>query len=946
MSRQMNKLIFVLCLASALSARAETPELTIARGRLKALDRLISIENEAARRSSLQTERALINLQLARAEGLGKSSSLTVTQLKYLQLVEADTAAAMKAPKLSEDTRAYILYIRGMAVYDLGKFREATALMRESLNIKPDADYAPSLRLFLAEHELNNGHFKAAATYYEKAMPGLQGVDLQNALYRSAIAALRLGDQVAAEKKLLAVIKDQTSPHSSAAMVELASAASASRGEAALLNVADEWFGQTEARHEFLSVALASLRMKRPSGDWPQLRAALVGREKDARKRIEIFLVAFESNLKSKKLEAAGVELQGIQSQMQKLAPEQNKSVVAELGERLDEAVSHYISASMKELRAEAKTEKGAVVLAGRLDSAGAFHEEFFPTSRDAIVVKKARLEILRATKDLARTLDLASRYLDNSNLTAVHREAANTVLFSCKDEAADKSLCRPIVERMAANEEGPRWKEANEWLASQALRGSDTKAALKRLESVYNRVPTEETFYRVQAARFAIGEYDELIAAKPNGFEMSDRLGKIVQEALLKTALGGASNDQTVRKANLKKFIAMSKDRSRSRAAQREFIDNLLNAHDDDQAADFLTEMNPKDRVHPEMKSAFKTVSRNMLVKGRFAVAFKMYDGVGATGDKEMEFEHLLSSLGNGAKPNATSLQALPSERRGTIYRYLALTSPSVLIDMFRKSSKRTDDLKQNVALAIRLHREEGVSAPADLTAALGSFLSAELSGGTVSRIESQLAGIKWPVYKAGQDEKFATKLSALMGVIRGIRKQVPKEIKGKSKADQVRILTAAAAAEKKTGEIIISTPPPPGASSADATEFMEGITVIAREFEKQATAFEKTMKAIDLSRVQAKAPDPGSFGTWPWKDPKLASEIKDLIRDRRHLAALIILDLRRGEGMIDAAEYQRGVAEVLLSIRNTDPMRIYVYDRIKAANQPELLGYWKKGA
>ena len=936
---------------------------------IQGVETLLKVERNEAKRDTLLMSESGAALALSRSYRLKADSDAKskANERRYSQLALRNSDAVIKSKSASAMTKARAHYYAGLALTNLNDANGAQKRFIESLNLYPQADYAPAMSLMIAETSFDQEKYKDAIAQYRILFSRLTDGQKAIAVYKTGWSYINLQSFELAEKSFLLLAgKKWAGGFAEDSIKDLAYVMTQHRNETNVIEFAARHFGGNAAlKAEVLTAVYKTFQAQSRTNKMPVLYSELMRTETDPAKRLLLVI----SNMRAQRRDYASMEtfreFQDLRGRIRdgKIAPD--SPIFAKIITELEPEIQSLIKSFGETFSGKTKTpepiEKGDM---GRfLQELLEFHLAYFPKSNDRATSYGLVLTVCEELKDTQCTYRVSKQVLAEEPLAALHRRARLVLLASLEtlsSQSKDRKFRDEFIQRLTAfyNDmpKDQQWLPLTKRLTALMNEDKNFVASIPILQRLNDVEKTSEARYRLLWALFETERYDEVVGSvEPLS---NDKFGQdsksLIREAHLRLAAQkGKTDDFSAYETHVKGYLATSPDQQKADVVYRDYLTRLLERKQFDRVHAAVQQLTPAKRLAPEYKSVTQRLVDAHIKAGRFnLVTETIGTEIPKEAAKDFDMDWFQSSLASGRELKPADFARIGASEpsvRTYVLGVLTLTQPLIAIDYFRqaKTLSATELKLFLLALQMKAERWDPDFEPQDLKR-LGDVVPPDLRASGTTKSEKAMAAIKFP--DAMVSAKQATKMT--QGIAEGTRKVRPsviEDLKGKLPHVQVRILASAISLEERVAKMILNSPVPKELSDDQVAEYRTGIGELAKEFSNQADEYKKLVQAID-EKTQANSEEkkklvaPLELDSIPRVRPEIEAIVQPLVDGRNATAALVVLDRWKNLNEIDETDYYTLRARLLVSSNPSQFMKEYVHGELLGSKQGALMDKWRK--
>lgn len=930
--------------------------------RIMSVTALLKREKNPATIRKLRWTRGASYYQQSKLERLAAGSKNLDKADPLLRLADEDLAFVEGAGGMTAAQKAQLVSIRGMIAVDLGKYDEGKARLREAIALNPKADAAIGLSMYLADDAYYGERLAEALTEYQRFLNVMGPKDKAKALYKIAWIHLKQERVAEAEKILFALAKmkpEDLGEMRKDVLADLAATEPALRSDVEILKLL-----QTELKLApdeeivFLNQVLLALQgEKKPVS--PEVYERMFAVERRPFERLSLRLQrarqahgdsltkTFQLRFAEMRKEYEAAEAATKAELMKQLGSEmqaETELMVAQLAEQLLRAIRKG-DAAAKEKHA------WAVLLKNQM------------TFLDGNFKVKARADLFRlwldvcaSDKDWACVLDRVGRISKDADLATLREgarleEIAALEELSKTDEAAHRPRLIAALTEYVKDPKRPDWASVAKRLVAFHIADKDYDKALPLLRSIDAGEKSEDSYYRLQLARYQSGRDAELVKDDRSKSFPTERIADLLRETHLRLAQTASQSDANfgAYEGHLKEYLARTDDDAKKIALLRGYYGKLEAKGDFAKLSTEILALPPERRFHPELQEFPRRLVARSIEAGDIARVPPMIGPLTMATPEDLRFTEYLARLSLQPQkmwPEVGNLK--DGKRQRYVLGLLALGLPDAMETYNRTHPRSPRDIRDMAFLAMKLRRcDQPLTLTPAQRAELGDAVPLALQPQPSLPVEKSIAQVVFP--KAKKLTKASTeRMMKTLDVVRSQRKAVTTALKGQVPDVQIRLLEKAAKLEKGAVDMLISAPQPAGLSPEQSQEYANGVKQMADEFVQQEAQFTKAAEDI---RAQVKALEekertpvkrPASMEAWPWPADGTLKALRERAKTKALLPALLELDLLRSVTKMEDGAYWSARAGLLLSKSPCQATVDYVYKELSSNGQTELIKQW----
>lgn len=875
--------------------------------------------------------------------------------LKYLEPVIA-------SKKLDVRTKAKAAYYQGLAYINQGFFDKAQEKFLLSLNFHKESAFAPSISLYLAESKFEKEKYEEAINFYKAYFDRLTDQQKALSIYKTAWCYINIGDLVKAERFFISLIgKKASGSFGDDAVKDLAYLVTLTRNETQIIEFSVREFGKREdVRVNFLTEVFFYFQSQSGNKKKPILLAELLRIEKDPPKRFKILASSFRSSQKPFASMGTYEEFARIKKEVELNHFKPGLAEIKDSAAEIETEVTGYIKANYDTVIGKVKTPetiKSSEVFR-QFEEVLNFHLYYFrgPDREKSYQVWISACDRMMNSACLYK---VSKRIQSEKEISPELKKDADLMLLKALEQLAGKEpkyrdeligeLERFIASRQETEKE---WKTAATKLTLLYNEKKEFLKSLPLLDKLHNINKNSESYFRLQFARFELGQFDELV--KQNESYADDKFMKdarnLLRESHLKLATKAQETNQFDQyKAHLQAFLALKPDEAKADLARKNYIGQLIEKADWKAVHEEFKALPMKKRISPVYVKELTRSLVEFIKDAEFAWVQELLHGIPKESYKgNLGLLWLSSEL--AVKQGDIDFQGpwkdLTNYHRTYGLGILALTKPQKVIDSFQTKPPTSEKEKKLLLFSYQM-RDKNPQPNLDPWAqkVLKGMVEGRVSTSGESSSEKKYSQVEFPKSSFGP-KRYERYTQVAVESIRFIRRRVLKDVEKVDPSGKIRVLLKAIEHEKKMAEVIRAAPAPAGLDEAQTAEYKKGLGDLANEFDNQAVEFEKVKVAVEgkvKEDEKNRWPVPIQ-DQWPWPDKAWTSILREMVDKGNPSAALVCLDQRKSDESAGEEDYFQARSKILFSLGNHAVLSDYVKTELQQAKRDNLIAFWRK--
>jgi|GEM_PF-3099891 len=956
---------------------------------IQSLTQLLSLTPPGQRRNLLLLNRAAaLNMYGRRLLLSGNDPKIIEKAAKFLNTSTRDATIILNDKNSTSEQTLRAHYLLGYSYLYLNDNKLTRSHFLELLRLNPNIENSGWIGLYLGEEFFDDGNFAEAArfyiTYFSKMTPQAQEI----ALYKHAWCLLNL-KQISKSIESFVKLAQAKSKYGLAkdALRDVAYLATHEQNAEEIIMTTGEQFKDPQLRIDFLEYVRESLESQNSYTLHSKVIDELLKIETQSEKILGYLLANLRVNRKlfaSHSYQATFMRMATwfIDQKISPQAPELKK-----LHDAVEAEMKILIKSFVDTLAGRSKTNEEFTQeeLSAALEKQFEFFVTYLPLStlRQKIVnlwldtcihsnrwacVDSASELIIKEGKTWPSLVDRA--YIDQ--LSALEKLIPQSSVAE-KRKLSERKLLR-TKEYVELFPNSPQWIRIAKSYAQIDIDQEKFKEALPLLEKIYAKEPNSEEFYRIEFAKFKIGDHNGIIQdPRWSNIPASDiQLLNLKRETLLTLCVEARKKGEISQYNQLmKQFLSLETDPKKAIIARIDHLKFLLEKDQVENAIREFLSIDIKTRTLTEFSELRSKLWLQTMERGSYPEAKNILSLDTGRGSHdlnssnqttyELAFRRLITRVAMGEILKAEDTHALSAENREYVISLLAIAAPSTLLQYFQINPSAMTGMNGGKDLALLALRIKSglwnIPKTPEAEKLLGNnYAFSGPDAVSEQPIERQIRRIQFPQKNA--NSILSTKIiEGLVTETRKVRSLVAAAIEKKNPYLQVHILEIVREHEKKVGQTLIQSPIPKGLTVKQMKQYQQALAEAAQEFFGQANEFDRlanvaknTITHLNSTVENRVLPLP-PLKAWRWPsilktDPAMM-RINDAIEAKRFLAALMLLDFFKADHIADknqdAKDYFRIRTGILLASSESPPLRIYLLDELENQRQIDIINEWK---
>jgi TolA-binding protein len=922
---------------------------------------LLKNEEPSPKRDHLLLANASAELALARNYRLRPKPTEEdkTNEHKFLEATYKDSYEILKSPTANQDSKSRGMYYSGLALIDLGRGKEAENLFTDAIRMKPTAEYAPSMALYLGEAKFDQELYKDAIVQYAQFFKRFNKSQKALSIYKTAWCYINLQKPDLAEKNFLLLAgKKWAGNFGTDSIADLAFVMGEHRSEPDILQYTAQVFPRESAiRTEVLTAVYKYYQSSSGTHEHPAMFAELMRIEKDPAKRLLLVI----SNLRGVQRNYAAMEpyrqFLDLKKRMQNDHVNPGSDVMKRVSPELEPIIEQLV-------RSYADTFSGKTKTPEKIERADMskilidllwFHTTYFPKSEDRAASYETWMDVCRDLKDFACSYQVSRYVMKEPSLEKLHAHAKLewlAALDGLKDTkpAYRAEYLQGLRQFHAEMPNDPQWLMLTKRLTILLNEDKNFKESIPVLKEIDDREKTTESRYRFLWALFEAQQFEDVTSAGASGNDkFAEDSKKLVREAHLRIASQKIEkNDFSGYEQHVNSYIAENGNNEKTEMVRRDYLNRSLDHGDVTRSNQYLLALPAEKRFNNQNKTLMNRTVDQYIKTGQFEPAHKLLVKGAKLGQyKDYEFDWYQTILGINRSLTKSEFQSVKdsnSKIQTYVIGVLTITHPEATMYYFQQQTTLNTKDKHLLLLSYQMSQQSWTpKLGPKARELLGNVAPADLKEADLSKSEQDIRKIQIP--NEAVPEKRVAKIAE---DTRQTRKRIQKDLEAaKSPKVQKRIILAAQALEESVGKMISDSPMPPNLTEEQQTAYKNGIQELANEFINQAAEYKKLSATLDQKvdgddkerqRRIAKI-DPAS--EVPSGDMKKVLE--QLLDQKNFAGALVVIDRASSLNTIKPEEFHIYRSWILLTAHPTDFMKEYVRGELIEAKQDALLQKWE---
>lgn len=930
--------------------------------RILSLTTLMKQEKKPGALRKLHWTRGVAYYQLSKVLHLDPKHQDAAKADAALKSADEDLAFVENSGTLSETLKSQVISIRGIIAISLGHYDEGRARLREALALNPKSESAVNLSLYLADDAYYGERLDEALAEYSRLLSVMSPKSKARAQYQIAWIYLKKNKPAEAEKILLtlaAMPPQDLGDLRKSVLADLAVTAASLRSDVEVLKMMrGKLTLKTDEEVEFLNQLILALQSEKKSVS-PATYDRMLEIEKRPFERLSLRLQRTRQEHRDSLTEEFSKRFAEMRKDFESHPDAVRADLLKKLGPEIQAETELMVSRLSDQLSlAVRKGEAGASSRHGwatSLKNQMKFLDGTF-TVKARVELYKLWLDVCAADSDWTCVLERVARVGKDQDLAALREQTRLEEITALEALAkSDPKTYRPqLIAALAAyvgDSKRPEWNSVAKRLIAFYVNDGQSAKALPLLTRVDEVEKTEESYYRLQLARFQDDRDADLVKDDRSKSFPTKRVTELLRESHLRMAQKASKSetDFTGYESHLKEYLARTDDESKKIPLLRGYYGKLESKGDFAKLNAELRALSPQRRFHKELQEFPRRSIARLIESGDVSRVPEMIGPLDAGTPEDLRFTDFLARLSVSPEKEWTRVETLKDPKQKTyVLGLLALGLPEAMEAFNRKHPGSPKDIRDMTFLSLRLRSCDRPLALTDKQRnELGDAVPLAFRPQPILPVEKSIERVKFVSAKK-LTKSVTERMMKTLDEVRAQRKSVMPALKGQVPAVQIRVLDKAAALEKGAVDMLLGAPLPAGLSDAQKTEYSDGVKKIAEEFTQQNEQFSKAAEDIrgqvkaleDKERTPVKRP--ASMDSWPWpKNPALTA-----FRTRSQSASLfsdlLVLDLLRSVSKMEDSEYWAARSGLLLEKSPCPAMVDYVYKELSAQGQQDLIKQW----
>lgn len=922
---------------------------------------LLKNEEPGPKRDHLLLANSSAELALARNYRLRPkpTDADKANEKKFLDASYKDAYEILKSPTANEDSKSRGMYYAGLALIDLGRGKEAEDLFTDAIRMKPTAEYAPAMALYLGESKFDQEKYQDAIKQYAQFFKRFNKGQKALAIYKTAWCYVNLQKPDFAEKNFLLLAgKKWAGAFASDSIADLAFVLAEHRSEQDILQYTATIFQkQPDLRTDVLTAVYKYYQSSSGTHEHPAMFNELMRIEKDPAKRLLLVI----SNLKGVQRNYAAMEpyrqFLDLKKRMQNdhITPGSDvmKKVSSELEPLIEQMVRSFADTFSGKTKSPEKIERADIskILMDLLW----FHTTYFPNSEDRAASYETWMDVCRELKDYACSYQVSRYVLKEKSLEKLHAHARLEWLAALDGLKDTKPSYRAeylqgLKKFYQEMPNDPQWLPLTKRLTVLMNEDKDFKDSIPILKQIDDREKTSESRYRLLWALFESQQFEDVTSLGAVGTDkFADDSKKLVREAHLRIASQKIDkNDFAAYEQHVNSYIAENGNNEKTDMVRRDYLNRSLDHGDTARTDQYLIGLPAEKRFNNQNKALTSRLIDQYIKTGQFEAAHKiLIKGAKIAQYKEYEFDWYQTTLGLNRSLTKSEFQTLKDSNvkiQNYVLGVLTLTHPEAAMYYFQQQPSLNTKDKHMLLLSYQMSQQTWTpKLGPKAREMLGNVAPVEIKENDLTKSELAIRAIHIPQGKVS--EKRVAKIAE---ETRQTRKQITKDIENaKSQKIQKRIITSAQSLEESAAKMILDSPMPANLTDEQQTAYKNGIQELANEFSNQAAEYKKLSDTLDQKmdsdekERQRRIAKIDPAGEVPSGDMKKV--LAQLMDQKNFAGALIAVDRALSLNAIKPEEFHVYRSWILLTAHPTNFMKEYVRGELIEAKQDQLLQKWE---
>lgn len=936
---------------------------------IRALNLVIKPEPNFEKKVELFLRRSQLQISAARTIGLKRTrlADMTAAEKRYLDAALKTLTGLVPHSQQKKQRLSVIYYLLGLVEYEYERYEKVRSYLNQAINFDLNNPLAPSMSLMVGELEYELDKYNDAIKSYQLLYKKMKPREKAIADYKTAWSYIGLEEMEKAKFYFVRVINtngDQAFVDDS--LKDLAFVTTQVNDDEAAIRYGTETFPDIKRRAKFFYHTLVFLIQRDKQKDRQAMFKELLAVETDPFQRARILALRVGYERKEVPTAPSLKAMTDLESHLTKMDKETRDKFFFQDGPLLEDnseaIIKNFVGAQTGTLKIPESLSKPYILAA--LKKLIEIHIRIFPKSEKLAQIYGLWVDACYDSKDvpclqsLKKTFrQLVAQQTDPyKNLYTVSSLKILTLVdenYVRNPSAHEEELLALIQEFIKEFPSHPDNIKLLSKATTLMLKKEKFKEALPQLLTLYKIEPSDDNLHKLLFSQFKLEQYQEVVENPAAQVSKSPKVIEVYREANLTLAEKSLKKDDLPNyEKYLKGFLATKPDKKKANLAQVDFLHRLVKVGRYEQFTKEWQATSPEMRDDKSFGDVRATALAAMITDGYFHDEPTLQV---ATNSRDHNFNVMTYQRALDkpfSKKDFDTVRGLPKQKRNYIYNLLVLTQPKTLINFLSSERKLDNDEKKVLFTAYLIQRgHDQFTFSANELGPIQSVVPARMIPSEKSKLFEDVAKIN-PPRQGMKAERYNREVEDLVYRIRLLRKKINREIGKVPVVDRIDLLDKVIDVERATAAAIRNSPMPAGLTEAQKYEYQAGLGDVAKEYDNQADDLAR-MKAEIVAKKQAEEEVMQSHRLLeikpellPDPSPPGAFVTAEELFKKSAISALVYWDAQFSAKKINEENYYKGRARLLVKVSNTQAMRDFIANELKAAGQEALIKKWKDTA
>lgn len=892
---------------------------------------------------------------------------------KYLLASIKDVDEVLATPYVTGEQKWRAHDIAGTSALYLDDEEAARQHFLEVLRLNPPSDKAGRIGLMIAEDLFDRQKFKEATEYYTKYYSKMTPQLKELALYKLGWCMINLDEPDQAENYLARVARSNTNSGVGKDAIRDLAYLTTHRQNPMVSVLRVESILKTPAdKLAFLYDVRVSLETQGSIAVHSQIVERLLKMETNPEKRLDLILANLRVQRKLYASRDHMVAFMRVPEALKVFNAKDFQIVFKKYESVIELEIQNLMRAYIDTYAGRTKTPEpmNQMQLADALKKQFQFYSKYFGNKSNFPAVVSIWRDVCLDSKDWVCVDEVSQIIMGRAQQLPNMQEKAYLDQIAALDTfllAKNNPKQKEYAERRAirVKEFIEKFPQSKSWIqvakiyTQGEIDAGNYKNALPVLAQIMDKEPNDDSFYRLQYARYKLEDYEGVLSDPRSKKYVGDgsKVTELYRESSLIIAQRAKDKgDVEQYKFYVNNFINLSDDPVKARIARLDYLNFLLKKEMIDEARKDYMAL-PKDELKLRDYENYRVdLWKTAVNLGKFDVAHKVavHSEEYSKNENDWQQRRLLSSMFLGYAPKYDEMHDLVQSQREYFLGILALVKPGYVIDYYKKKGRAAEKPILELAYKIYLNQWPLIRTPGLEEIFGAGYKFGEKVSAKPLAVEKFMDTITFPELAKMSAKRQGRVVGNNIENIRANRKKVIKEIQGKAQVIQLRVLEKARDLEAKMADYLVNSPMPDKLTPEQQNQYKDGVKQAAEEFSNQSQQFELlAAKAREESKKEAAyiesriLPQP-DMEKWVYPTGAQGNaqlqHIFTLSKAGNTMGAIALLDYFRPTVLKAEDDFFSLRSGILMSGNSPDALRIYLLEELEKSKQFGIIKMWSQ--